>query len=126
MTMLAVDHPDWTEQAVCRSTDPELWFPEKGGSVADAKRICASCPVQLECLAYALAVGEVNFGVWGGLDPRQRRRLDPRPPGRGANRRAIRHGTEGGYNTHRLRDEAPCAPCRLAASAAWKRRKVPA
>jgi WhiB family redox-sensing transcriptional regulator len=37
-----------------------------------AKRICVDCPVQRECLEYALRVRE-PFGIWGGLDETERR-----------------------------------------------------
>jgi WhiB family transcriptional regulator, redox-sensing transcriptional regulator len=64
----------WQEQALCAQTDPEAFFPEKGGSTRDAKKICMSCPVRAECLEYALAHDE-RFGIWGGLSERERRRL---------------------------------------------------
>ncbi len=65
---------DWQEQALCAQTDPEAFFPEKGGSTREAKKICAACPVRAECLAYALEHDE-RFGIWGGLSERERRRL---------------------------------------------------
>ena len=58
--------------AACAEVDPELWFPEKGGSNREAKRICATCEVRLVCLEYALAHDE-RFGVWGGLTDMERR-----------------------------------------------------
>lgn len=64
----------WQPKAVCSQTDPEAFFPEKGGSTRDAKRICGLCPVRQECLDYALDNDE-RFGVWGGLSERERRRL---------------------------------------------------
>jgi WhiB family redox-sensing transcriptional regulator len=69
-----LDQPDWQERALCAQTDPEAFFPEKGGSTREAKRICASCEVRAECLEYALAFDE-RFGIWGGLSERERRRL---------------------------------------------------
>jgi WhiB family redox-sensing transcriptional regulator len=68
------DDADWHERALCAQTDPEAFFPEKGGSTREAKKICSSCPVRAECLAYALAHDE-RFGIWGGLSERERRRL---------------------------------------------------
>ena len=65
---------DWQERALCAQTDPEAFFPEKGGSTREAKRICAGCEVRAECLEYALANDE-RFGIWGGLSERERRRL---------------------------------------------------
>jgi len=66
--------PDWQERALCAQTDPEAFFPEKGGSTREAKRICSGCEVRPECLEYALAHDE-RFGIWGGLSERERRRL---------------------------------------------------
>ncbi|SHK58070.1 WhiB family transcriptional regulator, redox-sensing transcriptional regulator [Pseudonocardia thermophila] len=68
------EQPDWQERALCAQTDPEAFFPEKGGSTREAKRICAGCEVRAECLEYALANDE-RFGIWGGLSERERRRL---------------------------------------------------
>jgi WhiB family redox-sensing transcriptional regulator len=64
----------WQEDALCAQTDPEAFFPEKGGSTRDAKRICAQCTVRAECLEYALKNDE-RYGIWGGLSERERRRL---------------------------------------------------
>lgn len=64
----------WRLEGLCAETDPEAFFPEKGGSTRDAKRVCAGCPVRLECLEYALGNDE-RFGIWGGLSERERRRV---------------------------------------------------
>ena len=64
----------WQERALCAQTDPEAFFPEKGGSTREAKRVCMSCDVRAECLSYALANDE-RFGIWGGLSERERRKL---------------------------------------------------
>ncbi|PQM46744.1 Transcriptional regulator WhiB2 [Mycobacterium talmoniae] len=67
--------PDqWQDRALCAQTDPEAFFPEKGGSTREAKKICLGCEVRSECLEYALAHDE-RFGIWGGLSERERRRL---------------------------------------------------
>ena len=73
----------WPQRAACRGADPDLFYPpegERGGNLAlrelVAKRIGATCPVQPEFAAYALAVDE-RYGVWGGLtaaERQQRRR----------------------------------------------------
>ena len=68
-----VDSPWWWAQGLCAQTDPEVFFPEKGGSTREAKQVCRACPVRAECLEYALAHDE-RFGVWGGLSERERRR----------------------------------------------------
>lgn len=64
----------WYDKALCAQTDPEAFFPEKGGSTREAKRICESCEVRRECLEYALEHDE-RFGIWGGLSEMERRRL---------------------------------------------------
>lgn len=64
----------WQEKALCAQTDPEAFFPEKGGSTREAKRVCTSCEVRAECLEYALQNDE-RFGIWGGLSERERRRM---------------------------------------------------
>ena len=73
-TGLAVEEQSWHESALCAETDPEAFFPEKGGSTRDAKRICTTCDVRGECLEYALNNDE-RFGIWGGLSERERRKL---------------------------------------------------
>ena len=64
----------WQTDALCSQTDPEAFFPEKGGSTRDAKRICEGCDVRAQCLEYALENDE-RFGIWGGLSERERRKL---------------------------------------------------
>ena len=56
---------------------PEAFFPEKGGSTREAKKVCVGCEVRSECLEYALANDE-RFGIWGGLSERERRKLKKR------------------------------------------------
>jgi WhiB family redox-sensing transcriptional regulator len=67
----------WQADSLCAQTDPEAFFPEKGGSTRDAKRICTSCEVKAQCLDYALQNDE-RFGIWGGLSERERRKLRKR------------------------------------------------
>jgi WhiB family redox-sensing transcriptional regulator len=64
----------WKQDALCAETDPEAFFPEKGGSTREAKRVCVGCAVRVECLNYALENDE-RFGIWGGLSERERRRV---------------------------------------------------
>jgi WhiB family redox-sensing transcriptional regulator len=71
---LEAEAQSWQERALCAETDPEAFFPEKGGSTREAKKICTGCEVKAECLEFALANDE-RFGIWGGLSERERRRL---------------------------------------------------
>ena len=81
-----VFHPDggpgaWADEGLCRQTDPEAFFPEKGGSTKAPKEICERCEVKAECLTFALVNNE-RFGVWGGMSERTRKRLPvPAPEG---------------------------------------------
>lgn len=72
-----VDSDDWETRAECKRTDPEAFFPEKGGSTSEAKKVCLRCDVQAICLEHALA-NDIQFGVWGGLSERERRKLKKR------------------------------------------------
>jgi WhiB family redox-sensing transcriptional regulator len=72
--MVAIETLPWMQQARCLYAEPDTFFPEKGGSTKEAKRICAGCEVRAECLEYALANDE-RFGIWGGLSERERRKL---------------------------------------------------
>jgi WhiB family redox-sensing transcriptional regulator len=67
----------WQDRALCSQTDPEAFFPEKGGSTRDAKKVCVGCEVKAQCLEYALRNDE-RFGIWGGLSERERRKLKKR------------------------------------------------
>lgn len=73
---------DWRTLSECRDSDPNLFFPvgSTGPAVeqiAAAKKICASCPVNEECLQYALETNQ-EAGVWGGYAEDERRRLRKR------------------------------------------------
>ena len=61
----------WQDDALCATTDPDAFFPEKDGSAARAKKICGQCDVVAECLAYALSRNE-QFGIWGNTSPKER------------------------------------------------------
>ena len=61
----------WRTAAACQSCDPELFFPLSSSGpaveqIAQAKQVCARCPVRPQCLAFALRTHQAH-GVWGGL-----------------------------------------------------------
>lgn len=67
----------WRADAACSGVDSDVFFPaseEDEQAVAQAKAICAECPVREACLQYALATNQ-SAGVWGGLDAGDRRRM---------------------------------------------------
>src|SRR5262249_44094031 len=58
----------WRSQALCRDTDPDLFFPvgTTGGALLQleqARAVCRQCPVQADCLDFALATNQ-DSGVW--------------------------------------------------------------
>lgn len=63
----------WAVRAICANTDPDSLFV-RGSAQADARQMCFSCPVRIECLADALD-SQMSFGVWGGMTERERRAL---------------------------------------------------
>jgi WhiB family redox-sensing transcriptional regulator len=73
---------DWRPEAACRGLDPELFFSsddivnrqERLEREAEAKAVCTRCTVRNDCLSYALDAGE-RYGIWGGLNPQERRAL---------------------------------------------------
>ncbi len=73
---------DWRHSAICQFEDPELFFPvgTSGPAVvqiAEAKSVCRRCPVQTDCLTWALESGQ-DCGVWGGMSEDERRALTRR------------------------------------------------
>lgn len=97
--------PDWSDRALCAAMESNDFYPEdiEGLSPEEvvaaeeaAKTICGRCPVRAECLAVALEREQSltpeeiaasqrrkrpkplelhRWGVWGGLNPREREDL---------------------------------------------------
>jgi hypothetical protein len=66
--------PTFWPDGACLDLPAEWFHPERGESTRDAKAVCATCPVHVECLTWALANHE-RFGIWGGTSERERRRI---------------------------------------------------
>jgi WhiB family redox-sensing transcriptional regulator len=69
----------WRSEALCRDTDPELFFPigTTGAAVVQiehARAVCRQCPVQADCLDFALSTNQ-DSGIWGGTSEEERRVL---------------------------------------------------
>ncbi len=69
----------WRSEALCRDTDPELFFPigTTGAAllqIEQARSVCRQCPVQAECLDFALTTNQ-DSGIWGGTSEEERRGL---------------------------------------------------
>jgi WhiB family redox-sensing transcriptional regulator len=78
---------NWRDHAACRHEDPELFFPIGTSGPAllqteQAKAVCRRrCPVQEQCLQWALDTGQA-IGVWGGTSENERRTLKRRAAAR--------------------------------------------
>ena len=64
----------WRARGLCRSVDPEVFFPAPSEPADAAVALCRTCEVQGACLAWALEVGDCH-GVWGATTPRERRAM---------------------------------------------------
>ena len=77
-------------------------------AIANAKRICAKCPVLEACREWACNDPDpVPAMVAGGLTTAERRGWRKR-------NEPIRHGTPTGWRQHTHRGDPPCDPCVLA------------
>jgi hypothetical protein len=72
----------WTMQSLCRTYDPEVFFPSGPGDgwYNKPRTICGQCPVQNACLEAELSVmlrdpEAGTYGMFGGTTPNERRRL---------------------------------------------------
>lgn len=86
--MNGVSDPDWRDRAACAHAFRdgvtvttrtgrtvrlhEAFFSDQASEQAEAKRVCAGCPVTDECLEYGLYEAT---GIFGGLGLRERQRL---------------------------------------------------
>lgn len=108
----------WTRDAVCArpDADPGLWHSDNPASRLAARTLCAACPVRLACAVGALERAEL-YGVWGGLDRRDRREVARRHgyplPG------ASQHGTRSAYVAG-----CRCTDCRRAHATYEHQRRV--
>lgn len=63
--------PDWREHAACKGEDPAVFFFEDTSPNHNARRLCITCPVRIDCLEYATE-NEKDWGVWAGVTARVR------------------------------------------------------
>ena len=76
MTIMTGRATDWRASGACRDADPDLFFPISSvgraiGQIAQAKAICACCPVRRQCLEFAKTNAPIQ-GIWGGTTPEER------------------------------------------------------
>jgi WhiB family redox-sensing transcriptional regulator len=118
-------HP-WMEQALCREVGSEVFYAEAPDGLtgkflaawnreanAQARSVCAACPVRPDCLDHAIDTDE-RHGIWGGMTPDERRVEARQRAARPATSHRDACGTVTGYKHHHLAGEVPCEPCRAA------------
>jgi len=105
----------WRDRAECKKHDPRLWFADDHHDQAKAMLICKTCPVQTECLDFALEHNE--RGVWGSTSERARRRMKREAPTTG-------HGTIQGFSSEMRSGGIPCELCLSAAKDAGNEREA--
>jgi len=62
------------DNGACVGAEPEIFDGENEKSVMTAKQICKGCPVQQNCLAWA--IDNETYGVWGGTTPEEREQMN--------------------------------------------------
>jgi WhiB family transcriptional regulator, redox-sensing transcriptional regulator len=78
---LALAHASygWRRHAICRDTDPDLFFPvgttgQALVQIERAREVCNECPVKTDCLEFALETNQ-DSGIWGGTSEEERRKI---------------------------------------------------
>jgi WhiB family transcriptional regulator, redox-sensing transcriptional regulator len=106
----------WHTDAACAGQPTSLWYPDdRGGNMqarrgdpyAEARLICAGCPVRVDCLNEALASPDYG-GMWGGMT-QDERKIERRRRGMKVVRIRYRnHGTYGCYQNGPYTGAGPC------------------
>lgn len=118
----------WQFKSACTSADPEIFFayPSETEQVEQAKAICASCPVQAQCLAYALDTAQ-EYGTWGGMTEWERKAagIGRRRPHNALTYEELRHGDAQSVQWERRHGRQLCGPClaheKARNAARWRR-----
>jgi WhiB family redox-sensing transcriptional regulator len=72
------DLPAFVLDALCAQVYADLFFPEAGSTdKARAVKVCHACPVEGDCLEWALGQGDLQ-GIWGGTSEHDRKKLKAR------------------------------------------------
>jgi len=64
----------WAVFAACKDARDVSFFPQSKDEERAAIAICTICPVREDCLEHALETHE-RFGVWGGMNEKERRKV---------------------------------------------------
>ena len=96
-------HDPWWTYDELGGGDPDTRRDTKAAIAAEAKAICATCPVRAACLQAAIDSSE-GYGIWGGKTPAQRAQMNSATD--------LPHGTYGALKRHARAGEPQCAECR--------------
>lgn len=119
---------EWMDEAICAQTDPELWFPEVGGShTAAANRLCGTCPVRVQCGEHAQHVEggtseESRYGTWAATSPRERALASGERYAAARDRAAVRLSGRG-LTADEVADQLGCSARTVARALATARRQ---
>lgn len=74
---LLLESATWRDLALCRDTDPSLFFPigttgAALGQIEAARDVCGQCDASALCLEFALMTNQ-DSGIWGGASEEERR-----------------------------------------------------
>jgi hypothetical protein len=109
MTPFNATNTDFMTDANCRHTKTDIFIDETQANLAKAQKICATCPVNKECLEYAIQLPTNTIGIYAGHTTRQLNKLRTNQ-----HRPLIRHGSPSGYNKERDLGLPTCQLCRAA------------
>lgn len=65
----------WQDSAACKGLDSRVFLSGVTSRVQVAKAICSSCPVQRECLSFAVQNEDFEPHVYGGMTGEERKKL---------------------------------------------------
>ena len=104
--------PDWTEDAACAGWEwPDEFYQPRGIGTKQLRSLCNACPVNLECLKWAIE--HEPWGYWAGTDEAMRDAL--------RRRNGIKLQPVGDWTPPRQHTVPP--ECGTIAAAEWHRAK---
>lgn len=128
-------HP-WMADALCRQVGSDIFYAEAPDNLrgkflaawtrnanAEAKSVCARCPVRDDCLDHAIATDE-RWGIWGGMTPTERRAEAARRGHRKPEKAPVSCGTLAGYFRHGNAKEAACEACQPVGAAYFRAKRA--
>jgi WhiB family transcriptional regulator, redox-sensing transcriptional regulator len=118
---------DWWDLAYCKGAPGDAFFPSEHtpNGYLEARSYCVRCPVQTECMMYAID-NNIEHGMWGGLTPnmRSRMRLELQTMTDANAGHGDKPGTTAGFYRERAAGLTPCAACRDAYNASAIRNRA--